>query len=115
MNRFIILTIFLLAFGASAFSQNSEDQLHHTYYYTVDHVDSEQQLQEVYSTIENLKFVSKVKLNYKPEKSGSAQYIIYVVEPKRTSETQVMFQPTDLKQIIVESNLNITDLKIYEN
>lgn len=115
MTKLITLTAFCLLFGWSSLAQQSEENIQHTYYYSVDHVQSENQLQEIYHSIEELKFVTKVKLNYKSEKPGIAQFIVYVSEPKRISETQEMFELTDLKKIIVDHDLQVTELKIYDN
>lgn len=114
MARIFTLAFFCLLLG-SGLAQQPEGNIQHTYYYTVDHVQSEDQLQDIYHSIEELKFVTKVKLNYKPEKPGMAQFIIYVSEPPRTSETQKMFELTDLKKIIVGHDLQVTELKIYDN
>lgn len=95
-----------------SFSQTTSDFQEQTYYYSVDHVQSETQLNETFTAFENLKFVTKVKLNYKPEQPSKAQFVIFVKEPKRTSESQQMFEITDLKKIIIEKDLLPTDLKI---
>lgn len=112
MTRLTLLSLLLFCLNFAGFSQNPDNFQSQTYYYSVSNVDSEDQLLEVFSDFESLKFVKKVKLNYKPEKSGTAQFIVYVTEPKRTSESQVMFELTDLKKIIIEHDLQPMDLKI---
>mgnify|MGYP005671474603 CR=1 FL=1 len=114
MNKIILFFIFTVVATFSGFSQENSEFQHQTYYYTVSDVTSEDQLHEVMTSFEALQFVEKVKLNYKPEKTTKAQFIVYVTEPKRTSESQKMFELTDLKKIIVENNLQPADLKIED-
>lgn len=115
MNRIILITVFTLFIGWFGKAQSETNTEHHTYYYSVTNVTSEEQLQEVYDLFEDLKFVTKVKLNFKPEKADRAQFIIYITEPKRTSESQKMFEPIELKKIIIDHNLLPSDLKIEDH
>ena len=112
MNRIILLALFLIGLNWTGIAQEADNLQSQTYYYSVSNVTSEDQLQEVFNEFENLKFVTKVKLNYKPEKPSMAQFIVYVTEPKRTNEAQVMFELTDLKKIVINHDLSPTDLKI---
>ncbi len=112
MSRLLLILALLVGIYFGGFSQSTEAYQHQTYYYTVENVASEDQLNEVYQEFESLKFVTKVKLNFKPEKGNKAQFIVYVSEPKRSSESQQMFELTDLKKIIVNHNLQPADLKI---
>lgn len=109
-----LIAFFFLLFivSTSAFGQNIDDRLKTQYLYTLNNVSSIEQISSIQSEIESLKFVEKVKLNFKDESSGMAQIIIFVNEPKRTTEDQVMFQPNQLKKLIFIDNMDLTDLKI---
>lgn len=111
LNKIIVMAILVISISFSGIAQTNSDQKS-TYLYTVKNVNSEEQLNEVFKQFEELKFVTKVKLNYKPEKPSMAQFIVYVTEPKRSSEGQIMFRPTDLKEIIISSGMEPHDFKI---
>lgn len=115
MNKYIFTVVLLLLLVLSVKAQESNTSIQQTdYYYTVKLVDSEDQLSKVVTEFENLNFVSKVKLNYKPEKPTMAQFIVYVIEPKRTSEDQKMFEPIELKKILIKHGLEPYKLQIQE-
>jgi uncharacterized protein (DUF1919 family) len=115
MKRLTTTLALILCLFLCGFAQEGNDIQHQTYFYTVENVQSQEQLEQVVSSFEELKFVEKVKLNYKPEKAGKAQFIVYVSEPKRTSESQVMFELTDLKKIIISNGLQPAALEIENN
>ena len=112
MNKIILLFLVTVGLSWSGVAQQTDEMQQQTYFYSVTNVSSQEQLDKVVSSIEELKFVDKVKMNYKSEKLDKAQFIIYVTEPKRTSESQQMFEVTDLKKIIVENNLQPSEFKI---
>lgn len=114
MFKTLIITILTLFVG-QVIAQEAAPMLHTTYYYTVENVLSTEQLDEVVDEIEQLEFVTKVKVNYKPEKNTKAQFVVIVDEPKRVSETQDMFELTDLKSIIINNELLPSDLEIVNN
>ncbi|MCB9197407.1 MAG: hypothetical protein H6600_03040 [Flavobacteriales bacterium] len=97
-----------------ASAQNGDKTQSVVYYYTVENVTSADQLNAITSEFESLRFVTKVQLNYKSEKSDKAQFVVYVTEPVRSTEDQKMFELTDLKKIIINHNITPADL-IIEN
>ncbi len=106
-----LLFVFLIT-SLSSFAQETEDRLRTQYLFTLSNIKSMEQISLIKSEIETMKFVEKVKLNMKDESSGKAQLIIYVNEPKRTSEGQVMFQSTSLKKAILIDKIDLLDFKI---
>lgn len=105
----ILLTVLSLSL---AYGQEKSKTQNTQYFYTVENVSSENQLNKAYSELESLEFVTKVKLNYKPENKGKAQFIVFVSEPIRTTENQKMFEITDLKSIILSNDLEPIELTI---
>jgi hypothetical protein len=109
-----IITLFFLflvtSFSASA--QDIDSRLKTQYLYTINNISSIEQVTSIQAEIETMKFVEKVKLNVKDESSGKAQLIIFVNEPSRTSEGQIMFEATSLKQVIFKDGIDLLDLKI---
>jgi hypothetical protein len=106
-----VISFLLISF--SGVSQSAiEQRLKTKYVYTIEHIESLDQLENIQNSISELKFVEKVQLNYKPEKSNKGQLLIFINEPKRTSESQIMFDPTILKKRIFIDEINLIDLKI---
>ena len=103
----ITFIIVLLSFNINA--QASENVLKTKYSYTLSSIASVDQLDHIKTEIESLEFVEKVKLNIKDESSGNGQLIIFINEPKRTTESQIMFQPSKLKELIFIDNINLID------
>lgn len=114
MRHIILGFILFIGFSLSSYGQTDNTLQHQIYYYTVEKVVSESQLSEVVHAFEDLKFVTKVKLNYKSEKPNKAQFVVYVSEPKRTSESQEMFEITDLKAILLNNDLTPLDFVINQ-
>ncbi|CAG5080500.1 hypothetical protein [Parvicella tangerina] len=115
MRRILLIVVFIQLVLTGFIAQDDISEVSHTYHYTVTKVISQEQLNEVVEAFESLKFVTKVKLNYKAEKQNMAQFIVYVSEPSRTSESQQMFEPTELKKIIIGHNLQPAELKIDDH
>mgnify|MGYP001095164118 CR=1 FL=1 len=105
-----LLFLFLIT-SYTTFSQDLESRVKTQYSYTLQNISSSEQISTIVSEIENIQFVEKVKLNMKDEASGKAQLIIYINEPARTSESQIMFQPTALKKTIFIDGINLLELK----
>ena len=105
-----LLFLFLII-SYSTFSQDNSSRVKTQYAYTLQNISSSEQISAIVSEIENLQFVEKVKVNMKDESSGKAQLIIYINEPARTSESQIMFQPTNLKKTIFIEGISLLEFK----
>jgi uncharacterized membrane protein len=109
----LILTLFITAISQNVMSQEvQENRLKTMFSYTIENIENLDQLEEIQSKLSKLEFVEKVKINYKVEKANKGQIIIYVNEPKRTSEGQKMFESNVLKDNILIGKINLLDLKI---
>jgi hypothetical protein len=108
----IILILFLFTFSNNSWSQENSKNLKTSYAFTIENISDVDQLGKIKSEIENLNFVEKVKINTKGEQPTKAQIIVYINEPKRTSEGQIMFEPSSLKSIILKDDINLLDLQI---
>lgn len=108
----IISILFLFTFSNNSWCQDNSSQLKTSYAFTIENITNIDQLDKIQSEIESLMFVEKVKVNTKGEQVNKAQIIVYINEPIRTSERQVMFEPTSIKSIILKDDINLLDLKI---
>lgn len=108
----VLLLLFLLVFTNIFWSQENTNRLKTSYAFTIDNISDIDQLEKIKSEIENLEFIEKVKINAKGEQPSKAQIIVYVNEPKRTSEGQIMFEPSVLKTMILSETINLLDLQI---
>ncbi len=80
------------------------------YYYQFDGAKSLDEVNALSTEVYALKGVTEFKPVFKPEKN-SAQIIVVVTEKTRTSESDVLFEITNLKQILEKkgySNLEYT-------
>lgn len=104
MNR--IKVLFALLFIAFAFkitaqtAKRPEGKIIKTvYYYQFEGAKSLDEVNALSPEVFALKGVTEFKPVFKPEK-GSAQIIVVVTEKTRTSENDVLFEVTGLKQIL---------------
>ena len=74
------------------------------YAYTFSGEASISTIENLTQEVSNLKGVTACKPLYKAEKN-SGQLIVFVEEYSRTSEGDVLFEPTDLKKIIIKNGL----------
>lgn len=106
------LLFLFLVISNSSFSQDQSSRVKTLYAYTLQNISSVEQVSSIQAEIESFQYVDKVKLNIKDESSGKAQIMVYINEPKRTTEDQIMFQPTTLKKTILKDGIDLLDLKI---
>lgn len=71
------------------------------YYYTFQ-TENISTIDNVLTQIKDLTGVTETKYEYKSEKNAG-QLIVVVEEKKRTTESDILFQPTDLKRILSEN------------
>jgi hypothetical protein len=81
--------------------------------YSFENVTDEMQIEKLKAEISLLKGVEEIKSVYKPEKKRG-QITVIIVEPKRTSEGQVMFDITQIKKAIINQGLSPLDVTITE-
>lgn len=81
--------------------------------YSFENVTDEMQIEQLKAEISLLKGVSEIKSVYKPEKKRG-QITVIIIEPKRTSEGQVMFDITQIKKAIINQGLSPLDVTISE-
>lgn len=116
MNRiktFMLLLLFV-ASGYTVSAQNSKRPEGKTvktaYYYQFEGAKSYDEVNALAKEVKALKGVTEFKPVFKPEGAVS-QIIVVVTEKTRTSESEVLFEITDLKKILERKgykNLNYT-------
>lgn len=74
------------------------------YAYTFSGEASTSTIENLTQEVSNLKGVTACKPVYKADKI-SGQLIVFVEEYSRTSEGDILFEPTDLKKIIIKNGL----------
>ncbi len=79
------------------------------YFYIIDNVNSETQLNELKSDFLQIKGVDEVKFEYKPERH-KARAIIHTTQKVRQSEADEEFRITDLKAAILRHGMMPTEL-----
>ena len=108
---FIALLCLTALFNASAQNKKPEGKDTKTvYYYKFEGAKSLNEVNLLGNDISALKGVTKFKPEFKPE-SNLAQIIVVVKEKTRTSEGDVLFEITDLKNILTNrgyQNLELT-------
>lgn len=81
--------------------------------YSFENVTDEMQIERLKADISLLKGVEEIKSVYKPEKQRG-QITVVIIEPKRTSEGQQMFDITQIKKAIINQGLSPLDVTITE-
>jgi hypothetical protein len=105
MNRTKLLfaTLFLIAFTFKGVSQNSKRPEGKTvktvYYYQFEGAKSLEEINALSTEVTAVKGVAEFKPVFKPE-NNFAQIIVVVTEKTRTSESDILFEITDLKKIL---------------
>lgn len=102
--HFSILLTILLSFGFNVKAQNKSTLTKTIYSYTFSGFNSTSNIESLTQEVSNLKGVTICKPVIKLEQN-SGQLIVIVEEYSRTSEGQEMFEPTDLKKIIIKNGL----------
>ncbi|MCX7862181.1 MAG: hypothetical protein N2449_04240 [Bacteroidales bacterium] len=104
-----ILFLFMSLFSSLMFSQTSSTKyVKVKYFYVIDNVNSESQLNELKADFLQIKGVDEVKFEYKPEKKR-ARAIIYTTQKVRQSESDDEFRITALKQAVLKHNMTPFD------
>lgn len=104
----IVLTI-LLSLGFNVNAQNRPTLTKTLYSYTFSGINSTSNIESLTQEVSNLKGVTTCKPIIKLEQN-SGQLIVIVEEYSRTSEGEEMFEPTDLKKIIIKNGLTPNEL-----
>ena len=107
--HFSILLTILLSFGFNVKAQNKPTLTKTLYSYTFSGINSSSNIENLTQEVSNLKGVTICKPVIKLEQN-SGQLIVIVEEYSRTSEGQEMFEPTDLKKIIIKNGLTPNEL-----
>jgi hypothetical protein len=81
--------------------------------YSFENVTDEMQIEKLKAEISLLKGVEEIKSVYKPEKKRG-QITVIIIEPKRTSESQEMFDITQIKKAIINNGLSPLEVSISE-
>ena len=107
MNTLLRFT--LICFIAFTFSIQLKAQVKPTlvktkYAYSFSGEASTSTIENLTQEVLNLKGVTTCKPIFKPEQN-KGQIIVFVEEYTRTSEGDVLFEPTDLKKIIIKNGL----------
>jgi len=102
---FYFVFIFCLLTSKISFAQQTpNNQLHETIYYYSFYTATDNPITaNMEQEIKQLKGVVEVKIKLKLEQKAG-QITVVVQEKNRSSEGDIMFQPTDLKKIISENN-----------
>lgn len=106
---FIIIFCFT-NFNSNAQTTSNQQNITTIYYYNFSGELSSTTLSEIETEAKQLTNVDEVKVKYK-EENKLGQLIVIVKEKNRSSEGDVLFQPTDLKKLLSKNNLNPTELK----
>ena len=111
---FILLFCLNSVFIINAHSSIADGEMTKTiYYYKFEGAKSLDEVRLLGNAINALKGVTEFKSEFKPE-SGFAQIVVVVMEKTRTSEGEVLFQPTDLKKILEENGYLNLELETQE-
>ena len=110
----LAILLFCSFLNAQSTAPKNQKNLKTKYSFSITNVTSFEQVKLLQSSFEGMKHIEKVKLNYKEEKPTLAQIIVFVNEPKRSSEDQIMFDPVKLKNMLIDKNLSLSDLKISD-
>ncbi|MBE7443508.1 MAG: hypothetical protein HS119_13755 [Flavobacteriales bacterium] len=107
MNTFLRVALICLVFSLFSFqlkAQSKPTLIKTKYAYTFSGEASSTTIENLTQEILNLKGVTTCKPVFKPEQH-KGQIIVFVEEYTRTSEGDVLFEPTDLKKIIIKNGL----------
>lgn len=115
MVNFRILQLFILIsiFASNVKAQKKPTLTKTKYSYTFSGVSASSNIESLTNEISNLKGVTTCKPVLKPEQS-TGQLIVIVEEFTRSSEDEILFEPTDLKKIIIKNGLIPNELTIEE-
>ncbi len=104
MKTFLFALFIVLFYGNIDGQNYSPRYVTIKYYYVIERVNSESQLNELKNDFLQVKGVDEVKFEYKPEKQR-ARAIILTTQKIRQSEADDEFQITSLKQAILRHNM----------
>lgn len=111
--RTYLLLIILLSLGLRVKAQNRSTLTKTMYSYTFSGVNSNSNIDNLTNEVSNLKGVSMCKPVLKLEQN-MGQLIVVVEEYTRSSEGEILFEPTDLKKIIIKNGLIPNELTTEE-
>lgn len=107
MNTFlrVALICFIALTNTLQLKAQSKPTLIKTKYaYTFSGEASPSTIENLTQEVSNLKGVTACKPVFKPEQN-TGQIFVFVEEYSRTSEGDILFEPTDLKKIIIKNGL----------
>jgi hypothetical protein len=107
MNTFLRVALICFIALTSILQLNAQSKstlIKTKYAYTFSGEASTSTIENLTQEILNLKGVTTCKPVFKPEQN-KGQIIVFVEEYTRTSEGDVLFEPTDLKKIIIKNGL----------
>lgn len=109
---FPFCTAIFLLFSTMSFGQQSDNNtlIKTIFYYSFNANSETPALNNIERNVKLLKGVTEVKVKFKPE-SKTGQLIVIVKEKRRSSEGEVLFQPTDLKRILSTNGLTPNELE----
>lgn len=102
--RFLLVPIVVMVFSINTLAQTQPKLIKTKYSYTFSGVNSTSNIEGLTNEITNLKGVTTCKPILKLEQN-TGQLIVIVEEYTRSSEGEDMFEPTDLKKIIIKNGL----------
>ena len=97
IKSILLLTVILLNLKITAQNVNTKIKTKYSYSFYAEM--NETSILKIEEEVKSLKNVTEVKVKYKAG-NKSALLIVIVREAKRTKESDVLFQPIDLKRII---------------
>lgn len=112
---YLKITLLFVFFSTISFAQQQTTTnpiVKKVYYYTFN-TESIASIDVVLTNIKALAGVIESKYEYKPE-NNAGQLIVIVQEKNRTSESDILFQPTDLKRILSENGFIPNELTTEE-
>ncbi|MBL4669587.1 MAG: hypothetical protein HRT73_02225 [Flavobacteriales bacterium] len=107
IKPFLFLVIILSTFIVTA--QNTNKKIKTIYSYTFNAEMNTSSIYNMEEEVKALKNVTEVKIKYKAEKKN-ALLIVVVKEAKRIKESDVLFQPINLKKIISKNGFTPDEL-----
>ncbi|PKP39614.1 MAG: hypothetical protein CVT98_01155 [Bacteroidetes bacterium HGW-Bacteroidetes-15] len=102
---FLIAILCFTNFHSYAQTTINQEVITSIYYYSFSGELSTTTLSEIETEVKTLTNVDEVKVKYK-EENKLGQLIVIVKEKSRSSEGDILFQPTDLKRILSKNGLN---------
>lgn len=111
-----VLFLFSSFINVNAQVQNSTEKeitRKYLYHYSFESGSSAELIKQTEEAISKLIHVTEVKSVFKPE-SGRGQFIITVTEKDRTTESEELFSPKLVKEVILQNGIQPIDFTVTE-